>query len=62
MIVTSAAMMRIKTGTRISVGTNFLIGDIEPFDKAMTRAVAIPRLKPFTTEVVTASVGHSPRS
>ena len=55
-------MIRIKTGTLISVGINFLIGDTEAFDSAMTIAVAIPRLKPLMTEVVTASVGHNPRS
>ena len=62
MTVTSAAMIRIKTGTLISVGINFLMGDTEAFDSAMTIAVAIPRLKPLMTEVVTASVGHNPRS
>ena len=62
MIVTSEAMIRIKTGTLISVGINFLIGETEAFDAAITRAVAIPRLKPLITEVVTARVGHSPSS
>ena len=33
--VTSAAMIRIKTGTLISVGINFLMGDTEAFDSAL---------------------------
>jgi hypothetical protein len=53
-------MIRIKTGTLISVGINFRIGETEAFDTAITMAVAIPRLNPLIMEVVTASVGHRP--
>ena len=55
-------MIRIKTGTLISVGINLRMGDTEAFDTAITIAVAIPRLNPLIIEVVTARVGHSPRS
>ncbi len=60
MTVTKAAITKIKTGKRISLGTNLRTGETVPFAAAITSAVARPKLTPFTTVVVTASVGHKP--
>ena len=58
--VTNAAITKIKTGTRISDGTKRRTGETAPFEAAITSAVAKPKLKPFTADVVTAKVGHKP--
>ena len=62
MTVTKAAITRMKTGTRISLGMKVRTGDTAPLAAAITNAVAKPRLKPLTAVVVTARVGHKPNN
>ena len=55
-------MIRMNTGMRASFGTRLRIGAMAAPDKAITTAVAKPRLTPFTTELLTARMGHMPSS
>jgi hypothetical protein len=59
--VTSAAMIRMNTGMRISCGMKRAQAATAPPDSAITSTVASDRLTPLTRLVLTASSGHRPR-
>ena len=59
-MVTIEAMINTKTGSRISLRTKPRISETIVFDSTSVISVAMPRPKPLTTVLVTASNGHRP--
>jgi hypothetical protein len=60
--VTNVAITTVNVAMRTCGGTIFLIRDITTEVEHKTNITANPMEAPFTKEVVTASVGHIPRS
>ena len=61
-IVTNEAIITMKDGILMSSGITFLKSEINRFARASTTVVDNPIPIPFIAEVVTASVGHIPRT
>src|SRR3990170_735052 len=61
-IVTKEAITIMKAGILIISGIIFRNKEIMMFEETRTKAVAIPIPTPLTAEVVTASVGHIPKT
>ncbi len=61
-IVTNVAMMTIKHGIRTLAGMRFRTDDITTFEQISTNVAASPMPSAFSSDVVTARVGHIPRT